>query len=99
MATDWQGAREAVHRRYARTFTDRDVPYAVADYGAEDATAFQVVHGPAEVVTGQTVPLGGVEGDGATLVDKATGRVSWVPWISGGWERVAGMVRFGRWPA
>lgn len=97
MRITFEQARAAVRRKYGDRYRDR--PWEVADYGAEDATHYQVVHGSPDQIAGRETAVGGLEGDGATLVAKDTGDVTWVPWIRGGWERVARMVRFGRWPA
>lgn len=98
MTITWQEAREAVHRLLAPDH--RDTPWTVADYGAQDSVAFQVVHGHPDALAGRRRPaVGGTEGDALTLVDKADGRVSFVPWLAGGFARVARMERFGKWPA
>jgi len=95
----WEQAREIVRAAAEREGLGGGMPWDVADYGAEDATAWLVPHGPPAHLDGTDVSVGGWEGDGVTLVGKDSGRVAWFPWLADGiMKRVAAMTKFGTWP-
>ena len=96
----FEQARQIVHAQFARGFAAEGIAHTVASYGAEDATAWRVIHGSVhDVAQDDEMVIGGVPGDMATLVLKATGEVVLLPIITpGNRERLRALVPFGTWP-
>lgn len=93
----FEEARAIVRSEFAWT----DAPYVVAEFGAENDTQWRVIHGHPDDVAGTADPPAVLNGPTAlvTLVDKATGAVSFLNEADPAtWDAIDALRPFGPWP-